>query len=86
MLSVDGNWLDAADTARGTTWVKQTITEAGRLPSAAGTYLNFSGDTDLDTTERQAAFGSNLERLVQVKTKYDPQNRLRLNNNIEPAS
>jgi hypothetical protein len=30
------------------------------------------------------AFGANYQRLVDVKTKYDPKNLFRLNQNIKP--
>ena len=33
-----------------------------------------------------SAFGANCERLVDVKTKYDPTNLFRLNQNIKPRS
>ncbi len=85
MLSVDGNWSDSADTARVTGWVRDMIGEAGGLGSAAGTYLNFSGDAEIDDVARQAAYGENLQRLGRLKAEYDPGNRFRLNNNILPA-
>jgi FAD/FMN-containing dehydrogenase len=84
MLSVDGNWLDPDGTPGAIEWVRDAIAEADRLPHASGTYLNFSGDTDIDPTQRQAAFGENLQRLRRVKAEYDPTNRFRLNNNIPP--
>lgn len=86
MLSVDGNWQDADDTGRVVSWVRDTIAEASLLSSAGGTYLNFSGDTDLEGGDRQAAFGENLQRLMRLKAEYDPANRFRLNNNIAPAA
>jgi hypothetical protein len=33
----------------------------------------------------ESAFGSNLERLAAIKTKYDLDNFFRLNNNITPG-
>ncbi|MGH3326221.1 MAG: BBE domain-containing protein [Streptomycetales bacterium] len=85
MLRVDGNWLDPADSSANIGWVRAAIDEASRLPSAVGTYLNFSGDADLDAASRQAAFGQNVQRLANVKASYDPENRFRLNSNIPPA-
>ena len=36
--------------------------------------------------ELREGYGKNYERLVEVKTKYDPTNFFRLNANIEPRS
>jgi len=33
----------------------------------------------------KVTYGDNYERLVQIKTKYDPQNLFRVNQNIKPA-
>lgn len=85
MLSVDGNWVDGEDSKDNIRWVREVVDEARFLPSAAGTYLNFSGDAELDGAERLLAFGDNLERLVRLKGEYDPDNRFRLNNNIPPG-
>jgi FAD/FMN-containing dehydrogenase len=86
IVSIDGNWTDAADTAADMSWVRDGFNEVRRLPSAVGTYLNFSGDRDLDSASRQAAFGHNLDRLARIKRDFDPDNRFRLNNNIQPAA
>lgn len=84
MLSVDGNWTDPAQTEAVTEWVRDFIVDASRQRSAAGTYLNFSGDAELGVADRQAAFGANLQRLSRLKAEYDPTNLFRLNGNIPP--
>ena len=43
MLSVDGNWVDPADTADNVAWVRDVISEVEGFSAAGGTYLNFSG-------------------------------------------
>ena len=54
-------------------------------PFRSGAYLlNFLGEEGDDTIK--AAFGSNYERLVEVKTKYDPANFFRVNQNIRPVA
>ena len=53
-------------------------------PFRSGTYLlNFLGEDGSDTI--RAAFGSNYDRLATVKSKYDPTNFFRVNQNIVPA-
>ena len=46
-------------------------------------YVNQLGDTS-DQLVR-AAYGPNYARLVEIKRKYDPNNVLRLNQNIKPG-
>jgi FAD/FMN-containing dehydrogenase len=86
VVSFDGNWTDPADTEQNIAWVRAAYDEVTRLPAASGTYLNFSGDAILDSATSQAVFGDNLERLARIKREYDPDNRFRLNNNIQPAA
>lgn len=50
----------------------------------AGAYVNFLGDEG-EARVRAAYPGSTWERLVAVKTRYDPTNLFRLNQNIPPA-
>ena len=53
--------------------------------STGGTYVNFL--TEEEGGERiQAAYGKNYQRLVEVKTKWDPGNLFRMNKNIAPRS
>jgi FAD/FMN-containing dehydrogenase len=51
--------------------------------SGGGGYVNFN--TDLSQDRVRASYGSNYERLAQIKARYDPQNTFHLNHNIEPA-
>ena len=85
IVSIDGNWTDPADTDENMAWVRDAYDAVSRLPTASGTYLNFGGDPDLDSGTRHAVFGENLDRLARVKRDYDPENRFRLNSNIQPA-
>jgi FAD/FMN-containing dehydrogenase len=75
-------WTDPADSERHIAWTRR-FAEA-MAPYRSGAYLlNFLGD-EADETIR-AAFGPNYERLVVVKSKYDPTNFFRVNQNIAPA-
>lgn len=84
MLSVDGNWTEPEDADRVVSWTRDFIDAASSLPGAGGAYLNFSGDGPTDSAVVRAQFGANLERLVEVKRRYDPSNMFRVNNNIRP--
>ncbi len=46
--------------------------------------MNFLTQEEQDRV--RLAYGSNYDRLVQRKKKYDPNNFFRLNQNIKPAA
>jgi FAD/FMN-containing dehydrogenase len=52
--------------------------------STGRTYVNFQADDEGDERVR-ASYGSNYDRLVEIKTTYDPDNLFRVNRNIPPA-
>jgi FAD/FMN-containing dehydrogenase len=86
MVSIDGNWHDAADDDRVIGWVRDTWSEVHKLGTGT-TYLNFTGLADEATDAGvESAFGRNLQRLTETKARYDPDNLFRLNNNIAPGS
>ena len=51
--------------------------------STDGTYMNFISE---DTGKEGLAYRENYDRLVEVKTTYDPANVFRLNQNVKPAA
>jgi hypothetical protein len=51
--------------------------------SAGGAYINFMMEEGEDRIK--ATYGSNYERLVMIKNKYDPGNLFRVNQNIKPT-
>lgn len=55
--------------------------------SDGGLYLNFAGFGEEGEELLQAAHGEEIyERLVALKDEYDPENRFRMNQNIEPTT
>ncbi|MGB8714958.1 MAG: BBE domain-containing protein, partial [Rhodanobacteraceae bacterium] len=58
--------------------------EALRPHSAGAGYVNFLMDDEGEQRIR-AAYGTNYQRLRQVKRRYDPDNVFRINANIPPA-
>ena len=50
-------------------------------------YLNFVSEGEDTEAMMRASYGNdNYERLIEIKTKYDPANMFRLNQNILPRS
>ncbi|MBM2846131.1 MAG: FAD-binding oxidoreductase [Bacteroidetes bacterium] len=74
---------DPANKDRISTWAKE-YWDAVHPHSAGGAYVNFMMDEGEDRVK--ASYKGNYERLVAVKTKYDPTNLFRVNQNIKPAS
>jgi FAD/FMN-containing dehydrogenase len=72
---------DPANKQRITAWAK-AYWEALHPYSAGGAYVNFMMDEGEDRIK--ATYRGNYERLVAVKTNYDPQNLFRVNQNIGP--
>jgi len=86
MASIDGMWTDAADDANNVAWVRSTW-EAIKQFGTGEVYLNFTGlDAEDASAGVDTAFGRNLQRLAEIKAKYDPENFFRVNNNIKPAA
>jgi len=74
-------WDDAKEDARNATWTRDFY-DAMQPWAASVVYVNaLSAD---DENRVRAAYGDNFARLAQVKTKYDPTNRFRRNQNIPP--
>jgi hypothetical protein len=73
---------DPANAERITRWARD-FWKALHPYSAGGAYVNFMMD---EGTERiQATFRDNYLRLTETKTRYDPTNLFRVNQNIVPA-
>lgn len=80
-VDIASAWSAPAEKPDAVHWVGAT---RDTLQSFAhGVYVNQLGDTS-DQLVR-AAYGPNYARLVEIKKKYDPNNVLRLNQNIRPG-
>ena len=74
-------WTDPAADEANIAWAREMY--ASMRPFAmGGVYVNNLGDEGEDRV--RAAYGENYERLAALKRKYDPDNLLRLNQNIRP--
>ena len=85
MYSLDGVWTDPGGDAANIAWSRDGWSSAGRFGHQGRVYLNFPGHGEDGAALTRAAFGANYQRLVEIKTKYDPENRFRFNQNIEPG-
>ena len=81
-LDMTGVWSTPAEKADAVRWVEATRDSLQSF--AHGVYINQLGDTS-DQLVR-SGYGPNFARLVEIKKKYDPNNVLRLNQNIQPNS
>ena len=64
-------------------WTRQAWQEL-RDRTGGGVYLNFAGLGEENDELARAGYGSNYERLREIKAKYDPTNLFRGNINIAP--
>jgi hypothetical protein len=81
VINLLANWLDASEDAANVSWVR-SLFRSLRPSMTPGVYINFmSGDEDDRVPE---AYRERWERLVTVKSRYDPGNFFRLNQNIPP--
>jgi hypothetical protein len=62
----------------------RTFVDAMEAYSDGSRYLNFPGFQEEGDGMMQASYGSQYQRLVELKQKYDPTNLFRLNPNIKP--
>jgi FAD/FMN-containing dehydrogenase len=74
-------WQDPAQTPENVTWARDFA--AAMQPHSTGVYVNNLG-TEGDERVRAAYAPATYERLVDLKSTYDPHNVLRLNQNITP--
>jgi FAD/FMN-containing dehydrogenase len=74
---------DPANAERISQWAKN-YWNALHPYSAGGAYVNFMMDEGSDRV--RATYRDNYRRLAEAKTKYDPTNLFRVNQNIKPGS
>jgi FAD/FMN-containing dehydrogenase len=81
VMNVHGRWDDVAHDEICIAWAREFFQAAAPYASA-GAYVNFM--TAEEGNRVAAAYGSNYDRLVQIKQRYDPENIFHLNQNIKP--
>jgi FAD/FMN-containing dehydrogenase len=81
VLNVHGRWDSPAQDGSCIAWARAFFNASAPYASA-GAYVNFM--TEEEGNRVAAAYGSNYDRLVQIKRRYDPENVFHLNQNIKP--
>src|SRR5215204_2154606 len=74
-------WTDPAKTDACIAWAQEAFATLSPY-MADRSYTNYLSADDHDRVRH--AYGANLERLVELKRRYDPDNVFRLNQNIDP--
>ena len=84
-ITLDAVWRPGEDFGeRDTAWTRRFF--AALAPFREGVYVNFLGGDEAPGRVREAYGDSVYERLVDVKTLYDPDNVFHHNQNIRPRS
>jgi hypothetical protein len=76
-----GNWSEESDDASNVSWIRNLF-NALRPSMKPGVYINFMSADEEDRVLE--AYQERWERLVAIKSHYDPKNFFRLNQNIPP--
>ncbi len=77
-------WGDRGDARKNTEWARG-VWQAVQPYASGGVYVNYLEPGQEGTDRIRAAYGPNYERLVALKSTYDPSNFFRLNQNIKPG-
>jgi FAD/FMN-containing dehydrogenase len=81
LTSVIAVWADPAEDATPhRTWIRSLFDSIWH--EASGVYVNFL-ETEGEERIREC-YGENIDRMVELKRKYDPANMFRFNQNIRP--
>lgn len=81
VVNVHGRWEKPEKDQECIRWSRDFYKATKRYASG-GAYVNFMTQEEDDRIA--SAYGSNYERLVNLKQKYDPENLFHMNQNIKP--
>jgi FAD/FMN-containing dehydrogenase len=82
-LMVWSNWESPSDSEKNIQWTRDcwSAMKPFLISSSYGNYVSDEGDA-----VAREAYGSNYDRLVTLKNKYDPTNFFCMNHNIKPTT
>jgi hypothetical protein len=82
LINPEADWDDPSDDGANIDWARRLI--KALEPHTVGNYLNFPGMLEEGERLLRASFGPHYDRLVEVKTAWDPDNLFRINHNVQP--
>ena len=82
-MGIFARWPVGGDSHHPVGWARDFWTAMAPF-ATGGVYSNWLSDVDSDTSG--AAFGVNLDRLAELKRRYDPANLFRANVNVDPET
>ena len=77
-------WQDRVEAEKHIRWTRDFFT-AMEPSCATGVYVNYLGEGEGEGRVK-AAYGTNYDRLLALKSRYDPTNFFRMNQNVKPAT
>jgi hypothetical protein len=81
IMNLLANWADSSDDEKHISWIRHTFNQL-RPAMKPGVYVNFMSGDEQDRVPE--AYHQRWDRMVAVKTHYDPKNLFRLNQNVLP--
>lgn len=82
LMNLHTRWEDPADDDRCIAWARE-LHDAMTPHATGGAYANFIPE---EVGEEHAAYRENYDRLVELKTVWDPENRFHMNQNVKPMT
>jgi FAD/FMN-containing dehydrogenase len=83
VMNVHGRWRSPSDDNAIRTWARGVFEETKPFATGGG-YVNFL--TEDESGRVESAYGTNFERLRDLKRRFDPDNLFRMNLNIPPGT
>jgi len=81
ILNLLANWSDPLDDTGNISWIRGVFNKL-RPAMKPGVYINFMSGDEQDRAPE--AYHERWDRMVAVKSQYDPNNYFRLNQNVPP--
>jgi FAD binding domain/Berberine and berberine like len=83
ILNLLASWSDATADAEHVSWIRELFNKL-RPAMKPGVYVNFMSGDEQDRVPE--AYEERWDRMVEIKTHYDPHNFFRLNQNVPPKN